>query len=369
MLRVPKLVVLNLTTDCNMRCEYCYASAGDYQSYMTCETALKTIEELRRINNYDTVKVLFHGGEPLLCYDVIEKIINYYKEQGLADKLDYYIQTNCVLLTEDKIKFFKENDVKISISVDGNDENSNACRILCNKTNSIMVIKRAIDLLNKNNVKINALAVLNKRNYQYVDKIIDFFVENNIYDFSFNYFIKGGRGNKNSHLSLTNEEVFEATKMVVDKIEEYFKKGIILNEKNVYYLYKMVKTGRKHYMCANSPCGAGLNIFGITPAGDIFPCDDLSSEEQFCLGNINEKKLDEILESPIVAYFAGCNYSKIKECCDCDVKDYCGAGCCSRKFYENDSIYSKDPICGFYKIVVPYMRDKISEGLLDEIYG
>ena len=161
------------------------------------------------------------------------------------------------------------------------------------------VIKRAIDLLNKNNVKINALAVLNKRNYQYVDKIIDFFVENNIYDFSFNYFIKGGRGNKNSHLSLTNEEVFEATKMVVDKIEEYFKKGIILNEKNVYYLYKMVKTGRKHYMCANSPCGAGLNIFGITPAGDIFPCDDLSSEEQFCLGNINEKKLDEILESPI----------------------------------------------------------------------
>ena len=150
---------------------------------------------------------------------------------------------------KDKIKFFKENDVKISISVDGNDESSNACRILCNKTNSIMVIKRAIDLLNKNNVKINALAVLNKRNYQYVDKIIDFFVENNIYDFSFNYFIKGGRGNKNSHLSLTNEEVFEATKMVVDKIEEYFKKGIILNEKNVYYLYKMVKTGRKHYMC------------------------------------------------------------------------------------------------------------------------
>ena len=121
MLRVPKLVVLNLTTDCNMRCEYCYASAGDYQSYMTYDTALKTIEELRRINNYETVKVLFHGGEPLLCYDVIEKIINYYKDHGLADKLDYYIQTNCVLLTEDKIKFFKENDVKISISVDGNE--------------------------------------------------------------------------------------------------------------------------------------------------------------------------------------------------------------------------------------------------------
>ena len=367
MLRVPKLVVLNLTTDCNMRCEYCYASAGDKKEYMTYETAVKTIDELRRINNYETVKVLFHGGEPLLCYDVIKKVIEHYKEENI-NNLDYYIQTNCVLLDEEKIIFFKDNDVKISISIDGNEECSNKCRVLTDGTNSIKCIKKAIDLLNKHKVKINALAVLNKNNYKRVRNIIDFYVENNIYDFSFNYFIKGGRGNKNSHLALSNEELFETTKELINVIEDYYKKGIRLHEKNVYYLIKMYKDKKKYYMCANSPCGAGLNIFGITPSGEIFPCDDLSSVKKFSLGNINEKRLDEILESKIVNFFANCNYSNINECCKCEIKNYCEAGCCSRKFYENDSIYSKDPICGFYKLIYENYKDYLENGLIGKIY-
>ena len=370
MLRVPKLVVLNLTTDCNMRCMYCYAAAGDGNNeYMTFDTAVNTIDELRKINKDEIVKVLFHGGEPLLCYDVIQQIIKHYKERNLDKYLDYYIQTNCILLSEEKIKYLDENRVKISISIDGSNCDSNACRVLCSKENSIEIIKKAIDLLNKNNVKINALAVLNKYNYNKVNSIIDFFVENKIYDFSFNYFIKGGRGNINSHLSLTNEEVFEATKSIIDSVVNYYNKGIILNEKNTYYLIKMISTGKKCYMCANSPCGAGLNIFGITPKGDIYPCDDLSSQPQFCLGNINEKKLEEILESKIINYFANCNYSNIEECKNCELQIYCGAGCCSRKFYENDSIYSKDPICGFYKLVVPYIKQRLkNDNLLGKIY-
>ena len=368
MLRVPKLVVLNLTTDCNMRCKYCYASAGDRQNYMNYDTALKAVEELRRINNYGKVKVLFHGGEPLLCYDIIKKIIAHYKELGLEKEIDYYIQTNCVLLTEDKIKYFKDNDVKISISIDGNNRFSNRCRILTNNKNSITYIKKAIKYLNKNHVKINALAVLNKYNYNKIGEIIDFYVANNIYDFSFNYFIKGGRGNENSYLSLSNEEVFEATKSIIEKIEEYYKKGIKLNEKNVYYITKMYQTGSKHYMCANSPCGAGLNIFGMTPNGDIYPCDDLSSVDKFFLGNIKEKPLDQILESSVVNYFAKCNYENIEECRDCKIKKYCGAGCCSRKYYDTDSIYSRDPICGFYKLLYPYMQEKIKNGLIGKIY-
>ena len=64
-------------------------------------------------------------------------------------------------------------------------------------------------------------------------------------------------------------EIFVTT---VDMLLEAEKETKQSPAEQIYYLYKMVKTGKKHYMCANSPCGAGLNIFGITPKGDIFPC-------------------------------------------------------------------------------------------------
>lgn len=366
MLNIPKLVVLNLTTDCNMRCEYCYASAGECRSYMSQEIAIKTIKELKEINEDGKIKILFHGGEPLLCLDVIKSVIKFCEENYRREDVDYYIQTNCVLLNKDVITYLKEKNVKISISIDGCDYISNSCRILVDGQNSFDIIKRAMDEMNNQNVLINCLAVLNENNYLFVDKIIDFFVENNVHNFSFNYFIKGGRGNQNSHLALSNDKLFQATKKIIDKIEEYYKKGIILNEKNVYYLVRSIATSKKLYMCANSPCGAGLNLFGITPEGDIYPCDDLSSQNQFCLGNIKEKHLKDILESPIINYFACCNYDKIRECKNCNLKKYCGAGCCSRKFYENDDIYSKDPICEFYKLVVPYVQNLLKSNYISK---
>lgn len=368
MINVPGLVVLNLTTDCNMRCTYCYASAGDNQNYMSVETAIKTVQELKKINKNNSIKILFHGGEPLLCLDVIKQVIDYCEKTYLLNSVEYYIQTNCVLLDEQTIVYFQEHNVKISISLDGHNEVSNGCRILKNKSNSFSTIKHSIDLLNKHNISINCLSVLNKENFLFVEDIIDFFVENKIYNFSFNYFIKGGRGNENSHLALTNEELFEATKKIIDRLDFYYKKGIVLNERNVFYLIRNVVLNKKEYMCANSPCGAGLNIFGITPNGDIYPCDDLSSQPQFCLGNIQKQSLKEILENPIVYHFASCSYENIKECKDCQLQQYCGAGCCSRKYYENDTIYSLDPICDFYKLIIPYVQsllneNKISKGL------
>lgn len=361
MLNVPKLVVLNLTTDCNLRCKYCYAGAGEKKFYMPNETAIKVVKELKEINGDGQIKILFHGGEPLMCLDVIKQVVSYCEANYKPDDVDYYIQTNCVLLDDQTILYLKEKNIKLSISIDGCDELTNGCRILPNGQNSFSILDDALNRINKHGVNTNCLAVLNKCNYQRVGEIIDYFVSHNVLNFSFNYFIKSGRGSVNSSFALTNDELFETTKKIIDKIEEYYKKGIRIYEKNVYYLVNNIVTKRKLFMCANSPCGAGLNIFGITPKGDIFPCDDLSSQEQFCLGNINEKHLKDILENPIVEYFADCSYSKIKECAKCNLKKFCGAGCCSRKFFENGDIYSKDPICDFYKLAVPYVSDLIGQ--------
>lgn len=358
LLRTPKLIVLNLTSDCNMKCMYCYAAAGEKQEYMSEKVALKTIDEMIRVNGGHKINLLFHGGEPLLCYELIKRIIEYCEKQ-YCGLVEFYIQTNCVLLDDSITSYLVAHNVKISISVDGNNEKNNACRILSNGQNSIRHIETAMKHVANHNTIVTALAVLNQKNYNDVEQIIDFWVKKGILTFSFNYFIKGGRGNKNSALALNNDELFHATKKIIKSLEKYHDKGIPVIDRNVYFLINTIATRKKRFMCANSPCGAGLNVIGVTPNGDIYPCDDLSGQEQFKLGNIVDMDLETILSNRTMDFFALCSLDNIDGCCECHIKDRCGAGCCSRKYYEEGDLYCVDPICGFYQKVVPYIESAI----------
>lgn len=79
-------VALTLTNSCNLTCEYCFANQGKYDIpnlHMSYETAKKSIDlviESVKKNNSDSIKVAFFGGEPLLAFDLIEKIVNYTNE-------------------------------------------------------------------------------------------------------------------------------------------------------------------------------------------------------------------------------------------------------------------------------------------------
>ena len=367
MTSLPSLLVLNLTTDCNMRCLYCYASAGDKQNYMQSKIAIKTIKELKELNKNKTIRILFHGGEPLLCFKQIEEIVDFCKK-NYKDGIDFYIQTNATLLTPSIIQYLSKNNIKISISIDGCNETSNYCRVLKNSQNSFHIIQDTINNLNKYQIEYNCLVVLNKHNYKYVEQIIKYFVKHNCTNFSFNYFIKSGRGKTNNNLALTNTQLFTTTKKILHTIHKFYDAGIILTERNTNFLVRTIYSSKKYFMCANSPCGAGLNLLGITPTGDIYPCDDLSSEPLFCLGNIEKSHLKDILNNKKLKYFLNCSYENIEQCKNCTLKNKCGAGCCSRKFFENGNIYTLDPICSFYKKIIPYIEDliknnKIPKGL------
>ncbi len=360
MKKVPSLIVLNLTTDCNLRCDYCYASAGEKRHYMTSECAIRIVSEVAKNNK--RIEILFHGGEPLLVFRVIKDVINNCKN-NLQDKdIHYYIQTNSLLLTLEKAKYLIENGVEICISMDGNSMESNGGRIKSDGTPILNIIMKRIDMLKKLGYNTTILSVLSHHNYKEIDSFIDFLVSNNIYNFSFNYFIEGGRGNKNRSLALTPTELFNTTKRIIDRIIFYRKKGINIIERNVFHLLKSIYTEKKEYMCMNCPCGAGNHLLGYTPNGDIYPCDDLSSVEQFKIGNIYDDDLFNIIQdSDIIDFFNYCSYENITKCKKCDLVSKCGAGCASRKFYANNTIYSTDPICNFYKKIIPYIDNRLLE--------
>ena len=67
------VLILDLTNDCNLRCSYCYASGGERADCLSVSDAVLAIEKF--YNRFKCqIQVLFHGGEPLLCFDSIQKI-------------------------------------------------------------------------------------------------------------------------------------------------------------------------------------------------------------------------------------------------------------------------------------------------------
>jgi len=115
--------IIVLTDKCNLRCKYCYEKEKTY-SDMSVETARKSILFVkdcitREIDlNRKEHNIVFHGGEPLLKYDMIKYfVIEFNKISNV--KIQYYITSNGTIFKEEIAYFIKNNNINFSISIDG----------------------------------------------------------------------------------------------------------------------------------------------------------------------------------------------------------------------------------------------------------
>lgn len=117
--------IIKVTEMCNFDCVFCrYSNHKQNTGIMNVDIVKKILEESAEINaeTNQKVKVLFHGGEPLLWG--IERFYEIYEyEKELSDKTGVKftnsIQTNASLIDDEWIRFFKTSHIGIGISLDG----------------------------------------------------------------------------------------------------------------------------------------------------------------------------------------------------------------------------------------------------------
>lgn len=140
-------ITLMLTQKCNLACTYCYGGdSGRFFSNgeeMSIDTAKKAIDYL--ISNSETRKtyhILFFGGEPLLNFDVLKEIVEYCDilNKVTGKMFSYSMTTNGTLLDDEMLRFFKNNRIGITVSLDGNEEQHDKCRRFPNGNGSYRII-------------------------------------------------------------------------------------------------------------------------------------------------------------------------------------------------------------------------------------
>lgn len=150
-------LTLQLTQNCNFRCRYCIyseeSSVGQRshsQKTMSWETAKKAVDFLLE-RSVDSPKIFigFYGGEPLLEFSMIKRIIEYASIRFFGKELKFSITTNGTLINEEMIDYFQEHEVGVMISLDGPKEINDINRVFKDGSGTFDAVIDNIKLINE----------------------------------------------------------------------------------------------------------------------------------------------------------------------------------------------------------------------------
>lgn len=158
----PKDITLVVTENCQLRCTYCYETGKNNKHDMTWETGKRIIDFLfeqdaansKLINPQDADCLIleFIGGEPLLKIKLIDRLMRYFllKAIKLNHRWRYkYLMsfsTNGVAFFNPEVqKFLKtwRGKVSMGVTLDGNKELHDKCRLFVNGKGSFDIAQKA----------------------------------------------------------------------------------------------------------------------------------------------------------------------------------------------------------------------------------
>nr|WP_184942104.1 FxsB family cyclophane-forming radical SAM/SPASM peptide maturase [Planomonospora venezuelensis] len=150
--------LLKVHSRCNLACDYCYVYTLADQSWRSQPMVMapelvaavaRRIREHARAHGLGSVRVILHGGEPLLAgHDYLGKIVEIVRsEAGAGLTVDAAVQTNAVLLEEPALRSFAELDVKVGVSLDGSPRANDRNRRFADGRSSFEAVARALRLL------------------------------------------------------------------------------------------------------------------------------------------------------------------------------------------------------------------------------
>lgn len=150
-------LTLQVTHDCNMCCRYCNFSKDNKidrthgKRNMPLSIAKQSIDFLyAHSKDIGKVYISFYGGEPFLNFDLIQNATNYSKQLFELKEIQYNITTNATIMTEDIISYLVNNNVFLSISLDGPKEIQNKHRLFSeNGMDTFDIVMKNIEKLKK----------------------------------------------------------------------------------------------------------------------------------------------------------------------------------------------------------------------------
>jgi len=332
-----------ITERCNLKCSYCFIeknmSCKNKKIDMSEDIMRKGLDLFIKLfngsseNKNEAPSIVIYGGEPLTNIKTVKALLDYVKKQkadgALPPSTTINMNTNGTLLTKEIAECLRENNVIVSISLDGA-EISNSERIYPNGKASFQDVMNAIDVCKNNGVKMGIAVTLSPSVIQNYSSCIELLKK-----------IKPDKIGLNPLLGAIPYKKYpeDVAEFMIRAFED-------LNELDVEEdrisdrLKSIINRRLRLYDCS---VAQGSQIV-VTPDGAIGTCHGLIGSREFFITNVGDFDFDPLCDKTLIEWTQRTPIN-MHQCLDCMAVGVCGGGCPINAYNRKGSIYEVDEVC------------------------
>jgi|GEM_PF-4466349 uncharacterized protein len=350
-------VTIELTKKCNLRCRYCFSSHLD-NTIDNCDFNSNNISQMTdylvRIAGSRHVSMSFYGGEPLLNYNIINKILNDAKIKGM--KLSSVsLTTNLTILNEDVISILIKHNIKLLVSLDGYAEIHDLNRLFMTGKGSHAIVVRNLRKLmnsgfNKDNLNINCVV----SPFTDLSKLIDYIstelsslIDGDVFSKIGFSFICENNSSKRYIDTVPQEcrlptsldyeaiinalDIFNVYANIIKTPEQLFVRNIW--KKRIDKVLIMLFGQIDNYDISVNLCYPGDTQCYVSTEGKVYTCNFLCNQDELQIGTLEQGLIEPYCENLFLA-----SQRLLEQCHFCWNKLFCSP-CLARMYdYGRNSI-------------------------------
>jgi uncharacterized protein len=323
-------MVLNVTNQCNLACTYCYeygedkivdTAHGKQSKFMSDATARESVDFLLRESGL-VAHLTFFGGETLLNFPVLKSTVAYARRRAAEEgkTIDFSLTTNATLLSSEIIEFLAENEIGVTVSMDGPPDLQNKFRVFHNGQGSYDTVAPKIrELLRRHRSRpIGARVTLTSKTLD-VTRIYRHLTE------EFGFWEVGFAPVTTSpgQSYAIGDHGFDRMLGQFQELAHDFVEHVADNRHHGFSNIKDTLEEIHKGVSKAFPCGAGLGLMGVSTDGDVAVCHRFAGSDDHKLGTVR----DGIDRSAQAEFLEHHSIADKTDCHTCWARPLCAGGC------------------------------------------
>jgi uncharacterized protein len=284
------------------------------------------------------LRVNLMGGEPLLRFDLLQKIVPYGKLRARqrGQSLHFGCTTNCTTLTDEILAFWRRFGMGFHCSIDGIPEVQNVNRPFLSGGPTSAAVEKNVPKILAYRPEVMARATLSPASVRVLFESAKYLA---------------GLGFKSMTFKAAvncdwRPDDLEALRSQYEKLGEFYIDRLVAGRPlKVEEFSKGLRAIHSTEVNSRFPCGAGRGLILVDPRGDLWPCHRFGPHQcggDFRLGRLGQPFNDR-LRSVFLEYNipqdskAGCDRCPAALTC----RNWCYAECvdCTHTFYDPGKTY------------------------------